>query len=143
MNVVSHIRSLEGRVVSENVLLTGLSGLCRDLLLDSVSVGALCCHEALCVSRERSDSRICDFVGKSLEVRSCADEVSLATETYDGTLALCEPYEDSTFGGLTVSPLRSHELTLLTDDVHCLLEIAVSLCKSLLAVHHAGTGHLA
>ena len=139
---MSDERSLESGIVSQNVLLTGLSGLSGDLLLDGVPVGAGASLQSLSVSREIGDSGISDLSGESLEIRSGGDKVSLAAKADDDGLVTISADKDSTLGSLTVSPLGSHKFTFLADDLDSLLEIAVSLIKGVLAIHHSSGGHL-
>ena len=70
MNVLGDIRSLESSVESENVLLTGLTSLSRNLLFYSVAIVLLHSLKSLDVSRESCDGSICDRVGEILEVWS-------------------------------------------------------------------------
>ena len=124
------------------MLLTGLAGLGGDFLLDGVTVGARGSLQAFGVSRESLDGGVGDLAGKRLEVRGRGDEVGLATEADEDSLATFDTGEDGTFGGLAVRTLGSDELTLLTDDVDSLLEVAFGLDEGLLAVHHTGGSHL-
>ena len=95
------------------------------------------------LARRSPDKRAMLHLSDSLEVRGGGNEVSLAAETYDNTLCALDADENRTLGGLAVGALGGDELTLLTDDVDCLLEVTLSLGESLLAIHHTSGCHLA
>ena len=142
MDVLGDVGSLKVFVASEDVLFTGLSGLGGDFLLHGVAVGAFSSLQSVHVGRERSDRGIGDLGCESLEFRSCGDKVGLATEADKNSLSLGLANADRSLGSLTVSPLGGHELTFFADDVNSLLEIAFSLDKGLLAIHHTSLRHL-
>ena len=83
-----------------------------------------------------------DSLCKGDEVLSVGNEVSFTLQGDDCREAVCALHEHATVRSLTVRTLCSDGLTLLADNLYCLLEVAVGLCKSLFAVSQAGTGHL-
>lgn len=70
MNVLCDVWSLESCIVSENVLLTCLTCLSRNLLFYCVAVAKFYRLKSLDVSRESSDSCICYRICESLEIWS-------------------------------------------------------------------------
>ena len=143
MDILLHERSLHQGIVCEDVLLSGLAGLLLDCLGDGQAVSHLASLESLEIGGAVGDGDIGDRLCKGLEGFVAGDEVGLATEADKDTLATCDAGLDGAFGGLAVSALCGHELALLADDVHSLVEVAFGLHEGLLAIHHAGAGHLA
>ena len=143
VDVLGHERSLYGSIVSDDGLLAGLTGLDLDSLLHGGSVRQLASEQSLGVGRELGDGHVGDGVGETLEVGVTGNEVGFAAEADKDTLVTLDTSLHGTFGGLAVCTLGSYELTLLTDDIGSLLEIAFSLFESLLAIHHTCGGHLA
>jgi len=143
VHVLGHERSLDTGIVSQHVLLTGLAGLVGDVLVEGVTRGGLDGLEGLEVGRELGDGGVGDGRGKGLEIRRSGDEVGLATEAHEDGLSTVHTAQDSTLGGFVVTPLGEGGLTLLAKDLDGTLEIAVGLGEGLLAIHHAGAGHVA
>ena len=143
VDVLLHERSLHEGVVSEDVLLAGLAGLLLDCLGDGQAVSHLAGLEGLEVGRAVGDGDVGDSLCEGLEGLVAGDEVGLAAKAHEDTLVAVDAGLDGAFGGLAVSALGGDELTLLADDVHSLVEVAFGLDESLLAIHHAGAGHLA
>ena len=142
MNVSAYIRSVDEGIAYELMLLTGLAGLLGDGLLNGSAVRDLASLEGLCVSRISCLRSTENLVSESLELSVLGHEVSLATKAYHYGLVAGHVCTYSTFGGVAVSTLGCHELAFLTDDLLCALVVAFGLYESLLAVHHARTGHL-
>ena len=142
VDVLDHEGSLHERIVCEHVLLAGLAGLGLDGLGDGVAVRHLAGLQALDVGRAVRDRDVGDGVGQILEIGVAGDEVGLAAEADEDRLAAGHAGLHRTLGSLAVGALGGHELTLLADDADGLLEVAFGFLKGLLAVHHAGGGHL-
>ena len=85
------------------------------------------------------------LLGEASELGVGANKVGLASELQDsaGLAILGDEGSDSTLVGVTTSTLDSLGDTHLTQDVNGLLEIAIGLDESLLALHHRRVGHLA
>ena len=141
MDILSHERSLYEGIVSEDVLLAGLAGLGLNGLLNSVTVSHLAGFESLKVGRALCDGHVSDSLSEILEIRIAAHEVSLAAKAYKDALVSGHARLYRTLGSLAVSPLGGHKLSLLTDDVDGLVEVACGFFKSLLAVHHSRRSH--
>ena len=142
MNVLAHDGSLEGTVVSQNVLLTGLTGLVGDVLIQGVTVCSLGSLEGLQICGELGDSGIGDGSGESLEVGGSGHEVGFATEAYEDGLATVDAAQNSTLSGFVLTTLGKSGFTFLTKDFNGTLEVAGGFFEGLLAVHHAGAGHV-
>ena len=105
VHVLGHERSLDTGIVSENVLLTGLTGLVGDVLVEGVTGSGLDSLEGGQVSRELGDGGIRDGSGEGLEIRGGSHEVGLATEADEDGLAAVDAGKDGTLGGFVVTAL--------------------------------------
>ena len=143
VDVLGHERGLDGAVVSEHVLLTGLAGLVGDVLVEGVTRSGLDGLESREVGGELGDGSVCDGSGEGLEVGRGSHEVSLAAEAHEDGLPTLHAGKDGTLGGLVVTALGKGGLAFLAEDFDGALEVAFGLGKGLLAVHHAGAGHVA
>ena len=143
MHIGSHVRGLELAVESQGVLLTALAGLLGDGVFDRLAISHLRSLEGFEVGRASRDGGIGDGVGQGLELGVLGDEVGLAAEAYEDTLSVGDAGLDGSFGGLAVGTFGGHELAFLTDDFLGAGEVTFSFDKGLLAIHHAGAGHLA
>ena len=142
MDIFGHERSLHEGVAHQDVLLSGLAGLCLYCLGHGVSVGHLAGLEAFKVGGAVCDGHVGDGVGEVLEVGVAGHEVGLAAEAYQNALTTCDASLDGAFRCLTVGPLGCNHLALLADDADSFLEVAFCLLERLLAVHHTGGSHL-
>ena len=143
MDILGHERGLEGGVVGENVLLTGLAGLVGDVLVEGVTGGGLHSLEGGEVGRELGDGGVSDGSGEGLEIRGGGHEVGLATEADEDGLSAFHAGKDGALGGFVVTALGKGGLALLAENLDGALEVAFGLGEGLLAIHHAGAGHVA
>ena len=143
VDILGHERSLEAGVVGENVLLTGLAGLVGDVLVEGVTGGGLHSLEGGEVGRELGDGGVSDGSGEGLEIRGGSHEVGLATEADEDGLSAFHAGKDGALGGFVVTALGKGGLALLAEDLDGALEVAFGLGEGLLAIHHAGAGHVA
>ena len=120
----------------------------QNLLLESVLNGALA-HlaglQSLNVSRSVLDNDSSQIANELLEVSVLCNEVGLRVNLDDRAYAALVAYSslDQALSSDAVSLLGSLGQALLAEKLDCLVEVAVSLGQSLLAVHHAYAGHFA
>ena len=142
MDIGNDERCLHLLISYEHMLLAGLACLLSDCGLDSPSVCESAGLEGLCIRREAFDGNISDVICKFLELGVLGNEVGFASEAYYDGLVSLYAGNNSSLGGLTVSPLGCHELSFLADDLLRPRIVAFGFYESFLAVHHAGSGHL-
>ena len=127
------------------MLLTGLAGLVGDVLVEGVTGVGLHSLEGGEVSRELGDGGVSDGSGEGLEIRGGGHEVGLATEADEDGLSAFHAGKDGALGGFIVTALGEGGLALLAEDLDGALEVAFGLGEGflVLAIHHAGAGHVA
>ena len=143
VDVTCAVGSLDAGVVGQLDLLAGLTRLLGDHLLDGAALGVLRSQQDIAVGGVGRNGDLEHGVGRSGVLGVLRHEVGLAGQAEDVGLAALDLRHDDTLGGGAVGTLGDDELTLLADDVLCAGEIALGLHERLLAVHHAGSGHLA
>ena len=137
------VGSLDAAVVGQLNLLARLTRLLGHHLLDGVTlivlrgkqrvaVGCVVLHGYLQHGLCRSG--ILGVLGHEVGLAGQAEHVCLLADDFR--------YNDTLRSG-TVGTLGNHQLTLLADNVLSTRIVAFRLLKGLLAVHHAGAGHLA
>jgi len=113
-------------------------------LIDSL-IAHLAVHQGLNVSRVLLHDDLGGVLDELDELVVLGNEVGLSVDLDDNTdLALGAVISvDHALSSNTASLLGSGSQTTLAQDLDCLLEVAVSLGQSLLALHHAAVGLLA
>ncbi len=108
-----------------------------------MALGVLGSQERIAVGSVGSDRNLQHGVGGSGVLGILSHEVGLAGEAEDISLATHDFSHDNALGSGTVGTLGNDELTLFADNILCAVVIALRLDECLLAIHHAGTRHLA
>jgi len=127
-----------------DVLLDDQDQVLQSLVNGLASLG-LASHQSLNISRVLQHDDLGCFLDERNELVVLGNEVSLSVDFDDNTdLALRAVIRvDHALSSGTACLLCSGSQTTLTQDLDCLLEVAVSLGQSLLALHHAAVGLLA
>ena len=121
----------------------------EDQVLQSLVHGlaglGLASHQSLNVSRVLLHDDLSCLLDESNELVVLGDEVGLSVDfDDDADLALRAVLRvDHALSSSTACLLCSGSQTTLTQDLDCLLEVAVGLGQCLLALHHAAVGLLA
>ena len=89
-----------------------------------------------------SHSGVKDRGGEFDETSIGGHEVGLAAQHDHGAVVAAALSQHATFVGVAVSTFSSHFLTLLTEEVNSLFEIAIAFYEGLFAVHHTDTRQL-
>ena len=134
--------TLECQVAVELHLLTSDTRTLGNSLLSGLTVDVECLH-SLDVSSLGSDSSIEDALCQSDEVGTVGHEVGLALQGEHSCKAIHLLYEYTTIRSLTVATLSSDSEATLTEKLLGLIEVALSLCQSLLYVSQTSTCHCA
>ena len=142
MHIFAHEGSLEGTVESENMLLTGLTGLVGDVFLDGVTISKFHSLQSLNIGGESGDGGVGDAAGEGFEVGGGSYEVGFAAQAYENSLSTVDTAEDGTLGGFVLTALCEGGFTFLTKDFNSTLEVAFGFFEGLFAIHHAGAGHV-
>ena len=141
MVVNLHIVTLDEVIAVKLHLLTGDTRACDNSVLHLCTVGdgqflnlvkalGLCCN-----------SSVEDVLSQLDVVSTVGNEVSLALESHDSSEAVNSLNENTTVRSLAVRTLGSDSLSLLTDNLHCLVEVTLCVSECLLHISEAGTGH--
>ena len=127
-----------------DVLLDDQDQVLQSLVNGLTSLG-LASHQSLNISRVLQHDDLGCFLDEINELVVLGNEVSLSVDFDDNTdLALGAVVSvDHTLGSNAACLLGSSSQTTLAQDLNSLLEVAVSLSQSLLALHHAAVGLLA
>src|SRR5699024_3346551 len=138
VQVDSNLVALQGDSALQLQLLTDLGG---ELLqgvdsLRSVDLDCLQLFAGVCV---RGVGSLSNLVREVEELLVLSYEVGLSVDLDHGITGDC----DQALGCGALSALADVLGTLDTQDLDGLIEVALSLDECLLAVHHAGAGHLA
>ena len=144
MDVGSAVALIAGKAANLDVLLDDQDQVLQSLVNGLTSLG-LASHQSLNISRVLQHDDLGCFLDEINELVVLGNEVSLSVDLDDNTdLALGAVVSvDHTLGSNAACLLGSSSQTTLAQDLNSLLEVAVSLSQSLLALHHAAVGLLA
>ncbi len=108
------------------LILPGLSQECIDI--------SCLCLQSLC-------SNLCNI---GAELLILCNEVGLGVDLDSNSLlaVLCLADHDDTLCSDTAGLLLCGGLSVLSEELYCLIDISIGSGQGLLAVHHAGTGNL-
>ena len=137
------IGSLDTGVIGHFDLLAGLSRFLGHHLFDGASLCVLHGHQRILVDSIGGNGDIDHRIGRSSELGVLSNEVGLAGETQHVGFRAHDARYDDTLRSVALGTFGNDQLTLLTDDVLSARKIAFGLHECILAIHHAGTGHLA
>src|SRR5699024_4542434 len=88
-------------------------------------------------------NHLSQLLGEVDELVVLGNEVGLGIDLDDNSAVIKSNRVNHALGSDTASLLGGGSQPLLAQDLNCLLEVAVSLGQSLLALHHAAVGLLA
>ena len=140
--VACHACGLDPLVVAELHLLAGLADLVGDEFGEraALDLNGLELIDALALVGEGEREHLACERAEGLVL---SDEVCLALQRRDSGEIAVRAREYATLGGVAVLTLGGNRLAFLTDYLDGGLDVSFGLRQGVLAVHHAGAGHVA
>ena len=135
--------SLDAGIVCQLDLLTRLTRLLGHHLLDGAVLVVLRGQQRVAVGGVVLHGNLQHGVGRCGILRILSHEVGFACQAEQIGLLAHDLRHDDTLRSGAVGTLGNDQFTLLADNVLSTRIVAFRLLKGLLAVHHAGAGHLA
>ena len=142
MVINRHVVAFEIEISVKFGLLACDTRACDNLVLNSASVQRQSLNFVKSLSLG-SNGSIKNALCQSDEVFTVSNEVGLALQGYHGRETIVSFNEYTAVRCLAVATFSSDSLTLLTDDLYCLVKVAFSVCEGFFAICKTGTGHLA
>ena len=90
-----------------------------------------------------SHSKIKNILSQFHEISILSHKVSFTLQSNDNSTVTGSFSQNATFRSFTFRTLSSNSLSFLTDNFHCLVEIAFSFSQRVFAIHHTSSGHFA
>ena len=90
-----------------------------------------------------SHSKIKNILSQLHEISVLSHKVSFTLQSNDNSTVTGSFSQNATFRSFTFRTLSSNSLPFLTDNFHCLVEIAFSFSQRVFAIHHTSSGHFA
>ena len=135
-------RTLNDIVAIELHLLTRDTAAIRNRILYRTIAHRQSLHLIQCLALVRYGS-VEDSLCQSDEISVLRNEVCLALQGDDSSEATILLCQHATLRSITIRTLSGDRLSLLTDNLHCLVDVALSLGQRLFAIHHTSSAQFA